>query len=529
MTEASPSAAKQGNIYDPQMKRESGISAFIQVAIVAILVGGALFWYYQDAQEKKRVNELSKKAFEAKAGDDAPALLKAKALYEETGKVESDERILAHMAELTSQLYFAYGMTELKGEAERYVQLAKSEDIKKAERYAAEAYLMAAQGDAKGAETLIKGFTDKGIRHGKLLHALSVSLLAQGRGEEAQAAAEAGMKLTSGLVRLPLAQGDALLVQGSYSAARNAYRRALAINGNHIRARTAIHLANIIGREGNPKLYLMECDKLLAEAKEIHQDKPPPRTVSFLEYTKGEAFLADGDAKTAVAQADKALAIDAALYQAHALKGRAFAREKKLNETKAAFDKALELAPSSVPVADDAFMALKSLGKVAEGAAFLQKVQEANPDNGHVYVKLAMALADAGQGAEALKSAETAIEKLGNGHELALFAKGRALQTLKKNDDARAAYKEAVEIKGGMWGDVWFELANMSFSEKDYGAAISAFDEAAKAWDKEKAPVEKVASAYESAGKSYEAMGGRKNKKKAQRYFDKARRTLSQS
>lgn len=515
-------------VYQRNVKRESPVSAIIQIVIAIALAAGGLYWYWGHTEKQKAVAELEKKAKEAQRADDAPALLEAKKLYEQIPeygvKLEDDEGILVAMAELTAQLYQAYGMAEMRSEAQRYVAAAKERDVHKAERYAAEAYLLLGDGDPVGAENVIKALTDKGIRHPKLLHALSVAKLAQGRAREAQKAAEEGQKLSTGLVRLPIAHGDALAAQGNFSSARSSYARALQLNGNHMRARTAILLAQAVSGDGSPKLLHKGAENLLNEVKTTHGDNPPPRVKAFILYADGEVFLREGDAKKALERAEEALATDSKLHEAFSLKGRAKARLGKLDEAKAAFEEALKAVPTSLPYALAAAETFLRAGKGDDAVKFLEGVTKAAPDNGFGFVHLAIVQAKAGKAKDALKTAEQAIAKLGNAHEMALFAKARALQADGDLEKARETYNEALASRvDRSWPEVFYEMGHVRMAEKSYDEAAALFGEAIKLWDKSGGSALDIADAYEGIAKAYEAMGGRANQRKAAEFMQKAR------
>lgn len=529
MAKGSPqpgSAQVQG--YSRGAKRESPISALLQILVAVAAAGGLLFWYYGNVQKKKAVADLRTQANEAARGDDAPALLAAMRLFEEIPQhgvaIEDDERALVQMAELTAQLYQAYGLQEMRAEAQKWVNLAKSRDVQKAERYAAEAYLMIGDGDLAGAEAMLRDLTDKkGVRDGKILHALSVALLENGKYKEAQAAAEAGMKLNVSLVRLPIAHGDSLLAQANYGSARTAYKRAIQMNGNHLTARTAILLSQAVSGDGGPALLHKEADKLRKEAMTQTGDTPPPRTLAFIEYAEGEVFLREGKDKEALAQAEKALSTYPKLHMAHVLKGRALARMKKLAEAKAAFEEALKAAPTSVPYATTAAEALWRAKKPKDGVPFLAGVTERAPQDGHAWVQLSLAQARAGMAKEATESAKKAVEVLGNGHEMALFAEARALQASGKLDEARNKYNEALGARGDQkWPEVFFEMGWVRFEEKNYEDATMLFQEAIKLWEKGAGTLDQIADAMDAVALSFDRMGGRKNERLASEIREKA-------
>ena len=505
-----PGSAVPGG-YDRNVKRESAASALVQVAVALVVVGLGVFFYARSATEKERVATLAKSAMEAALGDDAFALLKAKKSYEEIGdekKLVSNDTVLANVSELEAQLVQAYGLTAERERADHFVALARDRDVKKAERYAAEAYLLIADGKAVEAEHVITAVTDRGVRHPKLLHALSVAKLAQGKAKEAAVAAEEGMKLSSQLVRLPIALGDALLEQGNYPSAYAAYKKALALNGNHLRARGGIDLTQAISRQGKPALLLKDMDTLLADA-----GGTPPRVKGFLEYVKGEIFLVDNNAAQAQVLAERALATDPSLAAAVGLKARALAKLGKLDDAKKAFNDAIALAPSSLPIARAASDTLARAGKPLEGLPFLEKVRDANVDNGLVYVYLALAQANAGKAKDATATAALAIDKLGNNHELAVFAKGRALQAEGSLDKARETYLEALSARGSAdWPQLFYEMGNIRLAEKNWDDAAGAFQESIRLSDKLGGSLDELGDAWDGLSKAYVGMGAKKAK-----------------
>lgn len=523
-------ATSSAPVYEGNVKRESPVKAFVQILLAAGAAGGALFWYSGDVKKQTAVAELRSQAEEAARADDAPALLKAKSLYEQIPShgvsVENDEKALVQMAELTAQLYQGYGIAEMRTEAQRWVDLARQKNIQKAERYAAEAYLMIGDGDLAGAEAMLRDLTDnKGVRHGKILHALSVANLELGKFKEAQAAAETGMKLAVNLVRLPIAHGDALLAQANYGSARTAYKRAIQINGNHISARTAILLAQAVSGDGGPALLHKQAEKLREEASSQTDGKTPPRVLAFIEYAEGEVYLREGDDENALIQADKALAAYPKLHRAFTLKGRALARVGKADEAKAAFEEAMKAAPTSLPYASLAAETLWRAGKVKDGLPLLLGVTEAAPKDGQAWVQLAIFQSRAGLAKEADESAKKAVEILGNAHESALFATARVLQASGKLDEAREKYNEALQARVDQkWPEVFFEMGWVRFEEKNYEDAAMLFQEAVKVWEKGGGTLDEVADGLDAMGQAYQKMGGRKNMTLGAEIRDKAKK-----
>ncbi|MBM4283142.1 MAG: hypothetical protein FJ137_21130 [Deltaproteobacteria bacterium] len=502
------------------VKRESGAAALLQVLVVGLVVIGAVFGWWKTSSEKKRVAELAVNAKQATEGDDSPSLLMAQKLFDEidlTGATqEADPSILSAMAELQAQLYFTYGITEAKARAEKYVGMAKERDLKKAERYAAEAYLMLGDGRAAEAEAFLTDLVNnRGARHAKLLHALAVAKLVQGKARDAVVAAQEGQKLSTQLVRLPITEGDAFLAQGNYTGAEGGYLKAKKQNGNHLRARTALAMVAAAARKAKPDLLASNLDTLLGNAEDMHKaigQSVPPRVKGFIEYAKGEILLVDNKAALALQQAEASLTTDPGQAASLGLKGRALAKLGTVAEAKAAFDQALSVAPSSLPIAVAAAKTLRRAGAEGDGLAYLQKVVAANPENGLGHAELSLFLSAAGQSKEALKEAEEAVAKLGNAHDLAIFAKARAIHADKDLVKALDTYKEALGFHGNPeWAELYFALGQLRFDEKNLEEADGAFDSAIKFWDKQGGSLDDIADAWELKGKT---LGGMKGKTK---------------
>ena len=499
-------------LYDKGLNPESVPSVVIQILVFTVVVVGALAWYYSHVSELKRVAELFAKAREVQAGGDATAFLEARRYYTETGKVMEDDRLLAHMGEVTALLYGVYGMDELADETNDYVNEMLARDLRKAERYAAEAYFYMGRGrenpDAYGqAESVITAMTSQGIRHGKMLHALSMAVTAQGRPEEGQKAAEEGMKLATGLVRLPIAQGDALLAQENYGSARAAYAKALATNGQHIWARTAVQLTDAITRQGKPALLLRECDKLMAELVATHPESVPVRTKAFILYTKGEVQLVGGQAEEALKLAEESIQTYRYSDRAHLLKGRALTRLGKADEAKAAFAEATKLSPKSLDIAKQIVWHLNMLEDKEGALATLEAVKTANPEDRFVYVELVKAYIANEKLEEAKKAADETVTRLGDAHELANLSMARVHLANKAKDEAKAALVEAHTNKGKPWAELTVELARFGLLDGDKMGSANTMVEAIKLYEKENATVETMYQAYKQAAEAMKKVG----------------------
>jgi tetratricopeptide (TPR) repeat protein len=300
--------------------------------------------------------------------------------------------------------------------------------------------------------------------------------------------------------------------------------KAKKLNPEHMRARTALTLVAAVSRQGKPELLIKELDRLLEETatNPAYGGAAPPRVKAFIEYAKGEVHLVDNKAPEALQMAEAATSTDPTQPAAFALKGRALAKLGKAAEAKKAFDDAMALAPASLPIAKAAYDVFAQANKAADGIGYLERVLQANPDNGMSYVELSIAQAQAGQAKEALQNAEKAMEKLGNAHDMAVFAKARALQAEGQLDKARETYGEALGYHGNPeWPELYFAMGQLRHAEKNYEDAVQNYQQAVKFWDKGGASIDRVADAYDGMAKAYDSLG-KKFRKEASEAADKA-------
>jgi tetratricopeptide (TPR) repeat protein len=503
---------------------ESAGSAFAQLAIGAAIVGGLLFWYYGYAKEKEEIHNLIVEAREKLVGDDVYALMAANEGFQKAADrmgEDVDDKIVGSLAEINAILFQSYGMSDLAETAKKYVELAKERDLRTEDRYSAEAYVLLGEGHPERAERVVTALTDKGIRRPKLLHALSVAKLQQGKAKEAQRAAEEGTKITTSLVRLPVAHGDSLLAQGMYFSAMMSYDKALRMNEGHQRAAISKLLVEAISRKKEARYLHKMVDTFLGNLGE----NPPKRLHALAEYTHGEVYLIEGKIEDALKKAVLAIQIDPNLHDAFSLQARALGRKGDIDKAQKVFQDLLARMPTSVPYAKAGFEVLHRAGKTKEGVVLLEKVEQANKENALIYPALSIAQAKAGKAKEALKSAEIAVEKLGNAHPEAIFAKARALQANRKFKDAEKAYAEAISYNkaGPIWPEVFYEMGWMRFEEKAFGNAADLFKQSIEQWEKARAPIDTIVDAYLARAKALQNTRNRKNAKEAKALIEKAK------
>ncbi len=499
------------------------IGCAVPVLVLAFVGALGLFFFKNTMGERERVDTLAKEAEKISRSDDFAGLAAAKAKYTEIGDVLNEDKTTLAMAELSSLLYSQYGVASSKAPAEQYVDASTSRGLESAERYVADAYLKIAKGEAGLAEDRMTAMAKQGVRDARIYHALAESLLAQGRAREAQKAVEDGIRIKKGLYRLHTTHARTLIAQGKYAGAASALQQILQSNSGHVDARAIQLLLQTIARNGKPDRIDKEVSRLKDEIGEI--GLAAPKLDALLTYISGLNALNQGQVQNAIQAANTAIANDATLIDAMILKGDSLARLGKYAEAKASYEQANAVSPTNIRIGRSAFTSLHRGGQGELGVAILEKIMNAEPNNGNIYPPLAIAYAKIGKVEAAKTTAEKAIEKLGDGHADALFAKARALQAAKNSSDAQKTYQEALAAKkGGPWADVYYEMGWLRMSEKDYESADAAFKMATETWEKKRARVDLIADGYDAWAGALEAYRGRQKKVEIQKMRAKAKK-----
>jgi hypothetical protein len=284
------------------VKKEGALSALIQVVVVGAAVGGGLFAYAKIQGEEKRVMELAVKAKESTEGDDAPALLKAQKLFAEIGdeaKLEGNDAILSSLTELEPALLRVWHQGSRAKKQLRSSRVARCAPPSARRR----GVHPARRRQGRRRQRVMMELADKGIRHAKILHAISSRSSPRVRPGGRRRAQE-GQKLSTQLVRLPISEGDALLAVGNIPSAANAYLKAKKLNPDHMRARTALTLVAAVSRQGKPDLLIKELDRLMEEmtTNPNYGATPPPRVKAFIDTPRARVYLVNNSNALAMAR-----------------------------------------------------------------------------------------------------------------------------------------------------------------------------------------------------------------------------------
>ena len=134
-------------------KRESFLSALVQVAIVGILLAAAVFFFVQRAHTRKAVAEKLKEARTIALRDNPADLRKALVTLDEVFQLDDGAPdALALAADIHAELWMAHREAAHEAKARDYLAKAIAAESNSEERYGTEALLKLAAGDAAGAD-----------------------------------------------------------------------------------------------------------------------------------------------------------------------------------------------------------------------------------------------------------------------------------------------------------------------------------------------------------------------------------------
>ncbi|MFO0723172.1 MAG: hypothetical protein U1E65_05280 [Myxococcota bacterium] len=435
---------------EPKEQRSSLGRAMRDVVIVAALLSGGTYVYYNHITTKEKTTKLAQEASDKLEKDDLKSLKEAQSIYEEILKLDGDNAIgLSGLAETYFQEW-RHGL-DTKAKAEEYLNKAVKEGADTPERYATAAYLDIAAGRAQKAETDIKTLLDKGAYHSKLAHAYGWALMEQGKFIDANRAVRGALDTDFNAVRYPFTLAEIAWRQGGprNSGDKEALKNIMKVlsngmNENHELALTeaAALRAKNYGNIDKPAKWIQNV--------EARQADVGPVAVAQLDWASGELALSLTDAKVALEKAEAAIGKRKDFPPFYDLKARALLAQGKTQDAYAAYEEGMKVGPG--------WRGLKW--------AYAELRSAQNDD-------AALAMIDE------LEKSDTTPQK---GAEYEIF-RGNHYLRMNKVDEAKAAFTRAAEL--GDDAEILFGLARVTFLEEKKKAG--------------KADLEKVATDFETA------------------------------
>lgn len=497
--------------------------ALRDVVIVAALLGGGTYLYYNHVTLKEKVTKLAVDAADKMEKDDLASLKEAEAKYQEILAVDSDNAVgLAGLAETYFHQY-RHGLDTRK-QSEDYLAKAVAEGSESPERYATQAYLDITAGRADNVVRELTAMFEKDVYHPKLAHAIGWAMLEQGKYIEANRYIRTALDTDFNAIRFLLSLAEIAHRQGGPEGEgdKAAIRNLSKIQGSGMNPEHELGLtylaalrAKNYGNVDKPAKWIQTIEK--------KSDSIGPVAKARLDWAGGELALALGDAKLALEKAEAAIGVQGDFPPFYDLKARALAAQGKTQDAYAAYEAALSKGPMYRGI-KWSLAELKSKNKDDGALALLQELESTDPNTtkgpeyevfrGEHYLRTGKM--------EEAKQAFTRAAELGDDADI-LFGLARITfeEERKKGpkadlervatdfgtaSEARQHFPELQEYMGGI--SLWnFQV----------DGAESSYEEAEKGYKRANKPVPEILAFYDRVIESYEKADDKSVKKDAEK------------
>lgn len=428
---ATPDELLEAMANEEPVKPKSSLGrALRDVFIVAALLAGGTYFYYNHVTLKEQTNKLAVEAADRAEKDDLKSLKDAEAKYNEILALDADNPIgLSGLAEVYFHQW-RHGL-DTRQKAQDYLSKAIAEGSESPERYATQAYLDITSGKADTVAKELEAMFAKEVYHPKLAHALGWAKLEQGKYIEANRFIRTALDTDFNAIRFMLTLGEVAHRQGGPNnegdkgAIRNMSKiLSASMNEGHELALTylAALRAKNYGNIDKPAKWI----QIVEEKK----DNIGPVAKAQLDWAGAELALALGDAKLALEKAETAITARPDFAPFYDTKARALVAQNKVKDAIAAYETGLSKANyrgMKWSLAD-----LKSKNKDDSALALLSELESSDP-----------------------------IEQKGPEYEV---FRGNHYLRMGKVKEAREAFTKAAEL--GDDAEILFGLAKVTFVEE---------------------------------------------------------------
>ena len=442
-------AAEKNNAQRDWKKRESFASAMVQILVVAVLLAGAVYFFYSRATTKKEIADRMKEAKELAQRDNPRDLDKAFEELEAIFELDPDAReALALAADIETQRWLVHRLEGAESRARDYIKRAEAQESRTEDRFAAQILILVAEGKTDEAEQLSEDLRKRGASSPKLWNALGEALQAKGNLPLARTSYAKAVEMAWRSPRLFSSYGEAMMDQADYRAAIDALQKAVTVNPDHTRAQLGLALARIYKED-----RVKDASDTITQA--LANDSLTPGMKARALAASAELANFEKRYDDAVAAADQALQINP-------------------NERFALFARARALAMKKDPAAADAFKSAIERNKTSPVLYFTgaKLLQEAGSFDA------ALALLD---GYEAFFSkvqlpdgdkVRSALER----DDRYWIVRGDLFRSAGKLDEALVAYDKAVAVDGVNRRQAHYARGALFLDKKDYDKAMADLD-----------------------------------------------------
>lgn len=489
----------------PEQRETLGRAMVHLVLFIGLLVGVGLA-YKDYAERAGKVFNTLREVRDIQRQDSYDKLKESREKLQAMTDETHEGRLVSLLAETDVLLACVHLDQDVMADAVKYTDMAASDDVKRAERYSAEAYLQTCQGKAAEAEAYMVKILNKGAATARVFHALAVAQMAQGKVVEAHESFKAATERGGGSPRFPASLGEAELRLGNYPEAVNQYMRAVNTNGNYLLARMGKALAE--GLAGyDPEKVLTDLSKALQQ-----NDPPPsPGEVAFGNYAMAELLTRVGalnEARKALKVAEKVVGFKPDARH-HLLRGKIALLKGEKKSAAKAFAEAATAEPTNPAVYMSVADLYEDVGMPAEALAVLQASQKAQvPETPAFLALLGDVHQSRGKPEDAAKAYQQTLEKE-EGNVRATIGTARLLLIQKKWEEAGGLFEKVTQLDPNL-GDPWYYMCGAYIEQKDYNYAAQMCDKSVELYGKRNAEPRAVVKALKLAAKAYELGKDRK-------------------
>ncbi len=477
---------------DSKVKKNNsggGLKAIRDVVIVAVILGGAFYWYFNRTENSKAANKTAAEAKNLLLRDNPADYEVAEAkLREVIEKYDANHGYsLAALAELSAILWGENHLGDRKADAEKFTALAMKANPAIAEQYAAKALVMSYGGDPKGAESfLATEVLEKGGGGARIYAALGQAQRGQGKLDEARRAFKAAFDADWRNARFAQLIGESYLEEGDGVNALAYFEKGLAANSDHYGSQLGAARARLMRGE-QIKEATDAIERAIADSARL-----TPSLKARALVAQAELRLYEQKLDEAIASAQAASEADPAFAWVFAVKARALAFKGDKTAVEE-FDKAIAADKYVAAFYFDAAVALASIGDATKAVSYLDSYPLKKDDQ--YFVKYGHVLRALGQLDNAIEKYDAAIAENETNSD-AYLAKGTILVSQAKYDDATAVLELAVKAKE-FNPPVYVQRAMIHFAKKEWEPGLQEYATALTQLRTQKAPREQLLAAIE--------------------------------
>ncbi|MCE9666710.1 cellulose synthase [Myxococcus stipitatus] len=427
-------------------RRESWRSALAQVAVVAVVLAGAVAYFVHRGSVRKQTEEHLRAARAAALRGNPADLDRAMKELDALFLVDADARdAQALAADIQTVLWLEHRQPGADARAKEHLSRAEQLESRSGERHGARALHLLAEGKAADARKYLADLQAQGAASPRLTLALAFTLQAEGDLPGARQAFARAAEAAWRDPRFTTAYGEALLDEGQHDQAVEAFEKATSVNPDHLQAVLGAGLAQAyLGRK--PEVS----QRALALAQQ-HQAELTPALRARASALKAELALASGGLDDALQAADEA--VRSVPDDVYALFARArVLAARKAPQARVAFEAAVARRRTAPRLYLDGARSLQASGD-GEGALALLDAYEAT------FRPVQVATADGGK--------VGLLEQDGR----YWLARGQVLETGGRQDDALAAYDKAITARGVSLARAQYAKGALLVARKDYEGA----------------------------------------------------------